>query len=79
MGYFVFDYFDAKRIKDEREELIRLKTFELVGKTTTATVTVLALVYAFYPRMDAFIPLLSLIAASMYSEILGKIFYRRRI
>ena len=46
--YFAFDYFDAKRIRDEREELIRLKTYALLQKLTMLTITAVALLFSIY-------------------------------
>ncbi len=51
--YFIFEHFDEKQIKDEREELIRLKTFELVHKMTVATLCLITGAYLFFPEMTA--------------------------
>ena len=76
--YFIHDYFQAKQIKDEREELIRLKTYELVHKTTTSTLCVLALVYFFFPAMPALYPVLAVVLSFLYTEIIGKVYFRRK-
>ena len=76
--YFVFDYFDQKRIKDEREEFIKLKTSDFVQKSTLAAVTVIALAYAVVPEMPAFVPIIVIVICNMYSEILGKFLFRRK-
>ncbi len=76
--YFIYDYFETKQIKDEREELIRLKTFELVHKTTTSTLCVMAVLYFFFPWIPALYPILAVILSFLYTEILGKIYFRRK-
>jgi fatty acid desaturase len=76
--YFIFEHIDEKQVKDEREELIRLKTFELVHKVTTSTLCVLAIVYLFVPQMPALYPMLAVIFSFLYTEIFGKIYFRRR-
>lgn len=76
--YFVFDYFDQKKIKDEREEFIKLKTSEFVQRATLAAVTVIALAYTLAPQMPAFVPIIVIVICSMYSEIVGKIYYRQK-
>jgi len=76
--YFVFDYFDKKVIKDEREELIRLKTFELMQKLNLWSLTAIAGLFFIYPQMSAFFPFIILVLASLYGEIFGKLYYRRK-
>ena len=76
--YFIFEHFDEKEIKDEREELIRLKTFELVHKITTAALCLIALTYFFMPWMDALYPMLALVISFLYTEIFGKVYVRRK-
>jgi len=76
--YFVFDYFDEKQIKDEREELIRLKTFELVHRVTVAALCLIALAYSFFPQMNALYPMLGLVFSFLYTEIIGKLYFRKK-
>lgn len=76
--YFIFDHFDQKKIRDEREEFIRLKTSELTQKVTLFTVALIALAYMLYPPMPAFVPIILIVLGSMYTEILGKLFFRRK-
>ena len=76
--YVVFDYLDGRNVKDEREELIQLKSLELAHKATLATLALSALIYIFFPWMNALYIILALILAALYTEILGKIYYRRR-
>ncbi len=77
--YLIFDFVDGKRVKDEREELIQLKSLELAHKATLATLTAAALFYLFFPWVNSFYIILALILAALYTEILGKIFYRRKL
>jgi hypothetical protein len=76
--YFIFEYFDERQIKDEREELIRLKTFELVHKVTTSTLCLLAILYFFVPWMPALYPLLAIVFSFLYTEIIGKLYFRKK-
>ena len=76
--YFAWEYADQKKIKDEREELIRLKTFELTHKATLYTVGVLSVAYVLYPPMPAFVPIILVVICCLYSEILGKYYFRRK-
>jgi hypothetical protein len=74
--YFIFEFLDRKTVKDEREELIRLKTYELMQKLTMWSLTALALSFVFFPEMPAMLPVMILIFASMYGEIAGKLYFR---
>ncbi len=76
--YYVFEYFDEKQIADEREKLIQLKTYELVHKVTTAALLLVAVTYVLIPTMNALIPVLVLVFAFLYTEIIGKIYYRKK-
>lgn len=76
--YFIYDHFDSKQIKDEREEFIRLKTFEFVQKTTTISLLILSAAYLFTPSIDGLFVIFILILSALYSEIAAKIFYRRK-
>lgn len=76
--YFVFGFWDSKRIQDEREELIRLKSFELMHKLTLISVTLAAVVILWNPDIAATYPVMLVVLASMYGEIFGKLFYRRK-
>ena len=76
--YFIYDYFDQKKIKDEKEEFLKLKTFELVQKVTLFFVSLLAIAYFLYPEMPAFVPIILIVISSMYAEIFGKFYLRRK-
>lgn len=77
--YFIYDYFDGKQVKDEREELIKLKTFALVQKVNMTALFLLSLVYFFVPFISGVIIIVVLILSSLYSEILAKIYYRKSL
>ncbi len=76
--YFIFEHYDEKQTKDEREEHIRLKTFELVHKVTVSTLCLVAGSYVFFPEMNALYPLLALMFSFFYTEIIGKLYFRRK-
>lgn len=76
--YFCFDYFDGKRIKDEREEFIRLKTFELIHKVTITTLTLFSLAVVFDPGIPVSLAVLVFIFSFMYAEIFGKLYLRSK-
>jgi hypothetical protein len=76
--YFLFEHFDKKIVKDEREELIRLKTFELMHKLNLWSLTAIVVLIFFYPTMPAILPVMILVFTSLYGEIFGKLYYRRK-
>ena len=76
--YFIYDYLDVKKIKDEREEFLKLKTFEFVQKITLISITLLSVAYFFFPAMPAYVPIILIVVCSMYSEILVKAYFRRK-
>lgn len=76
--YFIYDKYDEKIVRDEREEYIRLKTYELVHRVTTSLMCIVALAYFFDPTMDALYPVLSIAFGFLYTEIIGKIYFRRK-
>ncbi|MBF0206624.1 MAG: hypothetical protein HQK53_07020 [Oligoflexia bacterium] len=76
--YFIYDYFEGKQIKDEREEWIKLKTFEFVQKANTFTLLLLSIAYFFIPYINGIIIIMILIISSLYTEIAAKLFYKRK-
>lgn len=76
--YFIFEYIDDKKMKDEREEFLKLKTFEFVQRVTLTSVSLLAVAYFLYPEMPAFVPIIVIVLCSMYAEIFGKLWLRRK-
>ncbi len=77
--YFIYDYFDGKQIKDEREELIKLKTYSFVQKVNMAVLFLLSLAYFFIPFISGVIIIIALILSALYSEIIAKFYYRRKL
>jgi len=77
--YFVFDFIDKRNIKDEREELIRLKSFEVVQKITILSLLVLSFACLFFPLLDGRLVILIIIMANLYSEIIAKIYLRNKL
>ncbi|MCC2678361.1 MAG: hypothetical protein K0R29_937 [Pseudobdellovibrio sp.] len=76
--YFIYDYIDKKRIKDEREEFLVLKAFEWMQKISLFCMTLLSVIYLFYPDMPAYVPLIVLVITTMYTEIFAKLYLRRK-
>ena len=76
--YLGFNFWDRKQIKDERAQLIELKASELQSKVTLIALMGLAADYYVNPAMPAWICLLVINIANLYSEIAGKLFWRSR-
>jgi hypothetical protein len=76
--YFIFEYFDGRVMKDEREELIRLKTFELMQRLTAWTLIAIAIILVFLPAIPAIYPVMALVLSAMYGEIFGKLYFRKK-
>jgi len=70
---------ENRRVRDEREDLIRLKGLELAHKATLATLAGVALLYLFYPRINAFYIIEALVLSALYTEIWGKVYYRYKL
>lgn len=77
--YLGFAFWDRKQVKDEREKLIELKTTELQSKITLYALMALAILYWANPEMPAWICLLVINFASLYTEIIGKIYWRAKL
>ena len=77
--YLAFAFWDRKQVKDEREKLIELKTSELQSKITLYALMALAVLYWATPEMPAWICLLVINFANLYTEIIGKIYLRNKI
>lgn len=77
--YLAFAFWDRKQLKDEREKLIELKTSELQSKMTLYALMALALLYWVHPDVPAWVCLLVINVANLYTEIIGKIYLRRKI
>lgn len=77
--YLAFAFWDRKQVKDEREKLIELKTSELQSKITLYALVFLAALYWTNPEMPAWICLLVINFANLYTEVFGKIYLRHKI
>lgn len=77
--YMLFDFIDGKRVKDEREELIQLKSLEFSHKATLCVLTLIAGFYMFYPWMSAFTVIVLIVLAALYTEIFAKFYYRKKL
>lgn len=76
--YLIYDHFDSKQVKDEREELIRLKTYEFVQKVTMFTLLLLSAAYFFTQYINGALIIFILILASLYTEIVAKFYFRKK-
>lgn len=76
--YFIYDHFESKQVKDEREEFIKLKTYEFVQKVNTVTLLGLSTAYFFTSFISGLLIIFLLILSSLYMEILAKIYYRKK-
>ncbi len=76
--YFIYDHFEGKQVKDEREEFIKLKTFEFVQKANTFTLLLLSAAYFFTPYINGLLVIFILILSSLYTEIAAKFYYRKK-
>jgi hypothetical protein len=74
--YLLFYFWDGRQVKDEREKWIDLKTSEFQSKMTLYVLILLAVFYWWHPEMPAWICLLAINGANLYSEIAGKIYWR---
>ncbi len=77
--YFVFSHFDGKNIKDEREELIQLKTFALMLRLSLTALTILSCLIFFMPTLSASVPIFVFMITIVYGEIFGKAYYRKTL
>lgn len=76
--YFAYDHFEEKRLQDEREELIRLKTYAFVQKANTFALLLLSLAYFFTHDINGTLIIFILILSSLYTEMAAKIYFRKR-
>lgn len=77
--YLVFAIWDRKQIKDEREKLIELKTSEFQSRVTLVTLVLLAIMYGLNPDVPTWFCLITMNIANLYSEVLGKLYLRRKL
>lgn len=77
--YLLFYFWDRRHLKDEREQLIELKASDLQSRCTLVALIALAAYYWWDPSIPVWVCLLVLNAANLYSEIVGKIYWRSRL
>jgi len=77
--YLIYDFFERKNILDEREELIKLKSFEFIQKVNTFTLFIFSLGYFFLKNIDGLLIISVLILSTLYTEIFSKLYYRRTL
>ena len=77
--YFIADFFDGRRVRDEREEMIGLRSLEFAHKASMVVLTGLSLAYFLRPGFDAQFVILALIASALYGEIFAKFYYRWKL
>ncbi len=77
--YFLYDHFEGKHVKDEREEFIKLKTFEFVQRANTFSLLILSVAYFFTAYINGLLVIFILILSSLYTEIAAKFYYRKKI
>jgi hypothetical protein len=79
VAYFVFEIFEERRTQDEREELIRLKTYQFVQKTSFWTLISMSALYIYDREIPGIIFLVGMLLATLYSEIFGRVFWRNKL
>jgi hypothetical protein len=79
VAYFIFDSFEDRRVRDEREELIRLKTHRFVQKVSSYSLCALTVLYIYDREQPAIVFLVAMVLASLYSEIAGRLYWRSRL
>ena len=77
-GVAVSWWLDRGRIRDEREELIQLKSFNVSHWATLATL-LLFLVLSIRDAPGAQTVIWAILVASIYGEIAAKIYFRRTL
>lgn len=75
----IFDYFDSRRLRDERENLIRLKAFELTHKILQAVLLLLAISLLVWGEPTAPAAVVLVVMAALYGEIFSKWWFRRQL
>lgn len=77
--YFIFDAFEDRRVRDEREDMIRLKTYRFVQRVSTWSLVALSLLYIYDRDIPGIVFLLVMVLASLYAEIAGRVYWRRNL
>ncbi len=77
--YLVIEFLNRNEIKDERYQMIELKTQALVSKLTAAALVLISLVYIFYPDTEGLYLLFFLAMTFLSTEILAKQYYKQKL
>jgi hypothetical protein len=78
LGSLIFWYFDKKIVKDEREEMIRLKALELTSKIQGWTIFGVVVYMDLFSSITSKRLIVIMLILSFYVEIFGKLYYRRK-
>lgn len=76
--YVIFHISQCKK-KDEREEFIALKSFKVVQRIMIVALFILASVNFFHQELNTQLILTVSILSGLYSEIVAKLYYSRKI
>ncbi|MCP4132535.1 MAG: hypothetical protein GY754_16295 [bacterium] len=77
--YFVFYLIDRKHVVDEREQLIELKAISFQQNISMWGLIAIVSVYVYNPALDAVYPIIVFALSSVYTYMLGKLYYRKRM
>ena len=77
--YLVIELLTRNEIKDERYQLIELKTQALVSKLTATALVLISIVYIFYPATEGLYLLFFLAMTFLATEILAKQYYKQKL
>lgn len=77
--YLAIEFLNRNEIKDERYQMIELKTQALVSKLTAAALVLISLVYIFYPDTEGLYLLFFLAMTFLSTEILARQYYKQKL
>ncbi len=77
--YLVMEFLNRKEIKDERYQLIELKTQALVSRLTSGVLVLISLLYIIAPDTEGLHLLFLLSMTFLLSEILGRLYYKQKL
>jgi hypothetical protein len=78
IAYFVFDFLERRRPQDERENLISLKTSDFTHKLNMICIFAMSFLYWRDSSLPAVYPIFGFVLTSLYGEMMGKIYFRRK-
>ncbi|GEM_PF-3530004 len=77
--YLAIEFLNRNEVKDERHQMIELKTQALVSKLTAAALVLISLVYIFYPDTEGIYLLFFLAMTFLSTEILARQYYKQKL